>query len=303
MLYIDLHQDLASARMHEKLAHQTNPDLLKKVNAKVVLGTGFTLPQERIEYVLARDLAWYRGVCAHDPEWRMISTARDLKEVLAQDHVHGFLPHVEGMPGAPEDLRVLDDWVAAGIRSIGMVWNDDTPLGGGTKSTAGLTELGRAYLARMEEHSILVDLAHMNRVMFADVMAELTRPPFISHGGSAALVPHERNYTDAQLREVAERGGVIGIYLSQSTMVQGGAFILSDITEHIRHISDVAGEDAVALGTDFGGVLSGLPEGISSVGDIEKLWDALSAEGISQRQIEKIAYANAARYLCENLPE
>jgi membrane dipeptidase len=116
-------------------------------------------------------------------------------------------------------------------------------------------------------------------------------------------VPHERNYTDAQLREVAERGGVIGIYLSQSTMVQGGAFTLSDITEHIRHISDVAGEDAVALGTDFGGVLSGLPEGISSVGDIEKLWDALSAEGISQRQIEKIAYANAARYLCENLPE
>ena len=48
---------------------------------------------------------------------------------------------------------------------------------------------------------------------------------------------------------------------------------IDDILRHMRHIMDKAGEDAVALGTDFDGFdRTSLPRGIAGVQDMEKIW-------------------------------
>ena len=63
---------------------------------------------------------------------------------------------------------------------------------------------------------------------------------------------------------------------------------------------DRAGEDAVALGTDFDGFdRDSLPAGISGVQDMGVLWDAMKRSGIAERQIEKAAYGNVMRVLRE----
>ena len=75
---------------------------------------------------------------------------------------------------------------------------------------------------------------------------------------------------------------------------------ISDIVRHIRYMTERAGEDAVALGTDFDGFdREALPSGIRGVQDMDVLWDAMKRAGFTERQIEKTAYGNVIRILKE----
>lgn len=282
---------------------QTDLAQLKKADAKIVCATGFALPEEKLDEVIARDLAFYEAHCAADPAWRMVRTRGDLQEIMVTPDAHGIIFHIEGFPGFTGDWQLLEKWHAEGLRSVGLVWNDDDPLGGGTNSESGLTELGREFIAWCEERNILIDLAHANPMMFKDCLATITKPPFISHGGLYSVVPNRRNFTSGQLREVTSRGGIFGIFLAKSSMAKGRSFSVADIAQHIKTAVDLLGEDAVAMGTDFGGMTSGTPEGLSSVSEMENLWEELGKQGFTSRRTEKIAIGNARRYLSENLPQ
>lgn len=300
--FIDLHEDIAGARTHPTLKTQTDFEQLQRVDTKTVFGTGFTLPEETLESVIERDLAFYTSRTSGESQWRMVRTGKDVGEILQDPNAHGILFHIEGFPGITENWELLEKWHQKGWRSAGLVWNDDNPLGGGTDTDMGLTDFGRTFIAWCEERNILIDFAHMNPRMFADSLATIKRPPFISHGGLQSIVPHRRNYSDEQLREIARRGGLCGIFFAKSAMGAGGTFGVADIAARIKAAIDVAGEEGVALGTDFGGITSGTPDGLTSVTEIPMLWEQLRVSGLTDNQIELVAYRNAARYLKENLP-
>jgi len=302
MNVIDLHQDIAGARLHPLLDIQTDFAQLEKANTKIVFATGFALPDETLEAVIAKDFAFYNEQCAKSPSWKFIKTAEDLKSVMSDPSAHGIIFHIEGFPGFAGDWQLLEQWYRQGLRSAGLVWNEDNLLGGGTNSNIGLTEIGREFIAWCEERNILIDLAHANPTMFKDCVAAAKKPLFISHGGLDSLVPSKRNYTNEQLKEVVAQGGVCGIFLAKSSMSAGEAFSVEDIAKHIKAAVDLLGEDAVALGTDFGGMISGTPQGLSSISDIENLWNELKILGFTSGQIEKIAFLNAQGYLETNLP-
>lgn len=67
------------------------------------------------------------------------------------------------------------------------------------------------------------------------------------------------------------------------------------MTAHARHILRVGGEDCLGLGSDFDGIDTNqaLP-GAQSMG---KLWEALKQSGFTERQLDKIFYANVLRVL------
>src|SRR6185295_3148950 len=86
-----------------------------------------------------------------------------------------------------------------------------------------------------------------------EAAAYAKRPLTISHTGARAVYDHPRNVSDAAIRAIADKGGVVGVYFMPylaSDMKPSGTMLL----EHVDHIARVAGEDHVAIGTD-GGVL------------------------------------------------
>lgn len=285
--------------MHEGLREQTDFAKLESANTKLLLGTGFALPQERLADVIERDFAVYEAKCASG-SWRMVTGAQSLRDVM-KGSLRGILFHIEGFPGF-EDLSGAERWYVRGLRSAGLVWNDDNPLGGGTNSQNGITPLGREFIAWCESRKILIDLAHTNPVMFKEALASTTRPVFISHGGLMSAAPSKRNFTDEQVAAVVSRGGIFGVFFPKSAMSTGPAFSVDVIAEHIKSGINLFGEDAIALGTDFGGMISGTPAGLESVDKIAALWSALESAGLTASQIEKIAHGNALRYLLEQLP-
>ena len=96
-----------------------------------------------------------------------------------------------------------------------------------------------------------MDLSHCGRQTAADAIKASKKPVAFTHTGSAALNDHPRNRTDAELRAVAEKGGVSGVYF-MPFLSEGKQPTAADVIRHLEHMIDVAGEDHVSLGTDGG---------------------------------------------------
>ena len=76
-----------------------------------------------------------------------------------------------------------------------------------------LTDLGRAVLAAMTRHRVLGDVSHCTPAARAAIYAELdaSRPIVASHIGVRQLNPDPYDLANDEIREIARRGGAIGI--------------------------------------------------------------------------------------------
>ncbi len=151
------------------------------------------------------------------------------------------------------DLSRLDEFHRLGIRVVQLTYNRRNLLGDGClePANAGLSKAGVEAVERMDALGILVDLSHCGRQTAADSIKASKKPVAFTHTGCAALNDHPRNRTDAELRAVAEKGGVSGIYF-MPYLSDGRQPTAADVIRHLEHMIDVAGEDHVSIGTDGG---------------------------------------------------
>jgi membrane dipeptidase len=225
-------------------------------------------------------------------------TAAALERNLAEGRVSAVLGvegghALEGRPGRVAELR------ARGVAFMSLTHLANNELGGSSTPLMGdrpLTPLGREVLEEMARAGMSVDLAHASHRTIRDVTGHAGARPFCSHGGAAGAAGSWRNLEDAELRAIADRGGVVGIIFA--TIYLGGREI-GDVVRHIEHALDVAGEDAVAFGSDFDGFVP-LPRGLRGVTDVPKLVDAL-ARRRSAAVVEKVAWGNWRRFFRETL--
>lgn len=215
-----------------------------------------------------------------------------------------------------------------GIRSIQLTYNLRNLSGDGClePGNGGISKLGRATIARIEQEKLLLDLAHSGQRTVAEAIAAATRPMAISHTGCRALHDNPRNQYDAEMKACADKGGVVGIYW-MPFLVAGGKPTGADLVRHMDHAVNVCGEDHVSIGTD--GMLyktviddkaraeqkkfheERTAKGISAPGEgpdifnivaewdthlrFRKLADGLAAAGWKSARIEKILGANLMR--------
>ncbi len=166
----------------------------------------------------------------------------------------------------------------------------------------GLSPAGIDYIAEAERLGILIDVSHLSDAAFYDVAAHSKKPFLASHSNARSVWKVPRNLTDAMLRTISSRGGIIGLNLHEPFLGPVPAApeqVLSFLLRHTKHILSVAGSDSLALGTDFDGTPGNTA--IPDVSFLYRLEHTFRASGLSSRQIEKIFYENAFRFFSENL--
>jgi membrane dipeptidase len=215
--------------------------------------------------------------------------------------------HLEGAEAIDPGLEALDQWYAAGLRSLGPVWSRANLFGFGVPfvfpsspdTGPGLTDAGRRLVARCAERGILVDLSHLNEAGFWDIAAMEVGPLVASHAAAHALCPASRNLTDRQLDAIGATDGLVGI-------IFGTPFLrpdfedtvdtpLSLIADHARYVADRIGAEHVALGSDFDGTT--IPAELGDVAGIPRVLEALTAVGFSDDELAAIAWGNWRRVL------
>lgn len=237
-------------------------------------------PQARLEVLRARaDLKGFLDRRANGPP-----------------RVAGLLG-IEGAHALEGKLENVERLYEAGVRMIAPVHFFDNEWAGSAHGVhkGGLTDAGRALVAALEERKILVDLAHASPATIEDVLRIAARPVVVSHTGVAGTCPGPRNLSDAQLRAIAARGGLIGIgYFKAAACGEDPSFI----ARAIAHAVSVAGPEHVALGSDFDGAVT-TP---FDAAELVYLTDALLAAGMHEKTIRLVMGENALRFLSAQLP-
>lgn len=240
---------------------------------------------------------------AADSQGRLVilKTRGDLASFLERrKRERGIVAGLLGIEGAHAlggDLNNLDRLIDAGFRMIGIAHFFDNEIGGSAHGLVkgGLTEKGRELVRRMQEKSIFVDLAHSSPKVIDDVLSMATRPVIVSHTGVKAVCDNTRNLSDAQLKGVAQTGGLVGIGYWDTAVCGRDA---GAIARTIRYTVDLIGIDHVALGSDFDGAI----EAPFDTTGLVQITDALLQEKFSEAEIRKIMGENVARVFQQYLP-
>jgi membrane dipeptidase len=265
-------------------------------------------------------------------ELRVVQTRRDLDAAFDGGPIAAILG-LEGadpLEGRAERLRYFVD---RGVRDLIFAWKDNPFSGTAFGEDTPLTAEGERLLGLAEELSVMVDVSHLSDRAFEDVCRMATRPFVASHSDCRALCPSLRNLTDPMIRQLADRGGVMGINLAPSfldpevhsrmtplfdaaqkpgvseeerTKLQERAMAiprpsLDWVAQHVLHAIDIGGENCVGFGGDLDGITQ-TPEGIDGVADYRSFAPLLRDAGLSKRQIEKVCHRNFVRVFDEILP-
>jgi membrane dipeptidase len=237
---------------------------------------------------------------------RVVRSTADLDRSYDDGRLAAVL-HLEGAEAIDRDCANLEEWYAAGLRSIGPVWSrpNDFAHGvpfrfpGSPDTGPGLTPAGEKLVRRCNDLGIALDLSHLNERGFWDVARISTAPLIASHSGAHALCPSTRNLTDEQLAAIGTTDGLVGVVFAVGFVRADGAedrdTPLTTIVEHVRHIADRIGVDHVGLGSDFDG--ADIPDELGDVTGLPRLLDALRAGGFTEDEVERIAWGNWRRVL------
>lgn len=308
-LVIDLHHDLTYYNQTGGIG-QTSFERLQDV-AKLFFGSVFIEPSLGTALIqdaerIGKDIRWYRDLATQTGgSFAVVENKKDLSWLLSDDAHRGVLIHIEGASMiTSESEHLLDAWYDAGLRSFGPLWNKDNAIGiaaASDRPTEGLTAFGKRVIRRASKLGMMIDCAHLNEAGFYDVLDIAGSHALVTHGNARALCPHPRNFTDKQIKDIADVGGIIGIFFSGKYVRDDGHPTIDDVVAHIDHIVDLVGTKPITFGTDFGGITTTLVPGLEKLEDLSHLHEKLIEKGYSQTDAEDIFRKNAERYLANVL--
>jgi membrane dipeptidase len=181
----------------------------------------------------------------------------------------------------------------ANLSSNPNIWRD---------LTLGLTDLGKRIVGRMIELGIIIDLSHSTpaarQQVFDIADASGKKVPLLAtHIGAYEYNPTPYNLRDWEVKRIARDGGMVGvIFMPYWLIPHGHGQGVNEVARTIDYFVNIAGEDAVGLGTDFDGFTTP-PEDLKDASEMPRLTQRLLSDGLSERTICKILGGNALRVL------
>jgi membrane dipeptidase len=274
---------------------------------------GWNSPQQAWAQTQAQ-LAWYKTMeeagelvqirnaaqlNAHLKSW---NTSKEKKPI-------GYILSLEGADSIVS-IDYLEKSYEQGLRAIGPAHYGPGTYAFGTNSIGGIGTKGKALLKEIERLNLILDATHLCDQSFWETMNNYNGPVWASHNNCRALVDHNRQFSDEQIKELISRNAVIGIALDAWMMapnwVRGEStpesmgVTLQQMLNNIDHICQIAGSALhVGIGTDLDGGFGTeqSPADIDTIADLQKIPNLLSKRGYTPADIENIMSRNFLRFL------
>ncbi len=195
---------------------------------------------------------WKQAFVDHADLIMPVRTAADIRAAKAANKV-GIILGWQNTSAIEDRVDLLPIFKDAGVGIIQLTYNTQNLVGSGCweESNGGLSGFGREVIDAMNRLGILVDLSHVGAKTSSDAIAYSKRPCAYSHVAPAGAFAHPRNKTDAQLREIVDRGGFVGVAIYPPFMKSGANTNLDDCVELFEYMINVCGEGNIGIGTDF----------------------------------------------------
>jgi membrane dipeptidase len=250
-------------------------------------------------------LRWIKDAATLDSHVRAWVKNEDGSEPL------GFILSMEGADPvlSPEQVQ---EWWQLGLRIIGPAHYGLSPYAHGTGTEGGLFPPGKPLLKEMERIGMILDVTHLSDQCFDEALDAYGGPVLASHHNCRALVPDQRQLTDAQIKRLIGRGAIIGTALDAwmlypgwvrgETTPQQAGVKLEAMIDHIDRVCQLAGNARhAAIGSDLDGGFGTeqTPCDLDTIADLQRLPDMLKKRGYDSDAIEGIMYKNWVRFFRE----
>jgi len=261
--------------------------------------------EERGELVQIRDRV---GLEAHLVQWSSEPpTANHEPRVPI-----GYILSLEGADSIVTPKH-LERAYAQGLRAVGPAHYGPGRYAFGTNSTGGIGTAGRELLKEMERLGVILDVTHLCDQSLREALDHFRGPLWASHSNSRALVAHNRQFSDDQIRELVARGAMIGVafdawmlvpgWVRGQTTPQSAGVTLDTVVTHIDRICQIAGSSKHSMiGSDLDGAFGReqCPDDVHTIADLRKLGDALTGRGYGSEDVDNVFSANFLRFLRSN---
>lgn len=186
------------------------------------------------------------------------------------------------------DLTRIADFHQRGLRVLQFTHHNNNAFGGGAleREWSGLTPLGIDGLAEMNRVGIVPDVSHGSEPTMLEAARRSTTPILLSHGACKAIVDHPRCASDAVIRAIADRGGMMGIFMMSFWLTRDPVPTVDHLISQIRHVIKIGGMDAVGISNDF--AMAGQPNLVKLHNDNRQgvkeylaWWNAMRGQGIA----------------------
>ena len=238
------------------------------------------------------------AIVAHESDYvALAKTPQQLYENKAMGKKSIMLGIENGL-AIEDDIRNIAHFAQRGIVYITLCHNGDNAIcdsARGTQTHGGVSAFGEQVIGEMNRLGVMVDLSHGAETSFFDALSISQTPIVCSHSNCKALCDVPRNLTDAQLKALAQAGGVAQITLYHGFLRKEGEADIRDAMAHLNHAIDVMGIDHVGLGTDFDG--DGGIKGLADASELINFTTALLRQRFSKTDIKKIWGENWLRVM------
>lgn len=197
-----------------------------------------------------------------------------------------------------------------GLRALGPAHYGPGTYAQGTNATGGIGDRGKELLKVMEELNIIMDATHLCDDSFWEALDFFKGAVWASHSNCRALVSHNRQFANEQIKVLIERNAVIGMPLDAWMMIpnwergistpESTGLSLSHMVDHMDHICQLAGNSLhVGIGTDLDGGFGKeqCPADLDTIADLQLLPQLLSQRGYTNTDIINIMHNNYIRFL------
>ena len=274
-------------------------------------------PEETWNNYLARTLYYSEKLHSlaerSEGKIRILKTRKDIRDCLAERKINqnmvGAVLANEGIytEGGVNDFKKLFD---AGFRMMSLAHFIDNNFCGSSNGVekGGLTKDGIEMTGLMNDHGVVIDVAHISNMTIEDTVKITTKPLVRSHGGVKGPdnCGGNRNLTDDMIVKIANTGGVIGIGYWPEVICGSRP---EDTAKAIRYTVELLnnsksfkgknGADHVGLGSDY----DGLVQAHFDSAHIDQMTDALLKEKFTRQEIRKIMGENVLRVFLDVFPE
>lgn len=264
-------------------------------------------------------LAWYRAM---EDQGQMVQIANReqlsrhinlwLDESIADNSKPvGYILSLEGADSLV-NISYLEKAYGYGLRACGPAHYGPGRYAYGTGSVEGLTSAGKDLIREMDRLNMILDVTHLTDIGFAEALDIFKGPVWASHHNCRALVQHQRQLTDDQIKILIERnaviGGVLDTWMLTDNWLRGvhdpaeRGIGLENLVDHYDHICQIAGNTLhVAIGSDLDGTFGKeqSPFDLEDISDLQKLQSLLAGRGYSSSDIGNIFHKNWLRFLTE----
>jgi membrane dipeptidase len=221
----------------------------------------------------------------------------------------GYILSLEGADSILTPAH-LERAYADGLRAIGPAHYGPGRYAQGTNASGDLGTAGRELLREMDRLGMILDVTHLCDESLRDALDHFKGPIWASHSNCRALVAHNRQFSDDQIRELVQRGAVIGAafdawmlkpgWVRGETTPESAGVTIATVVDHIDRVSQIAGNARHSMiGSDLDGAFGReqCPADVHTIADLAQVPVVLRARGYSQADVEQVAHGNFLRFL------